>query len=90
MYEDGLSSDSYGKGINFLGISNSIQWPEEMPTYDGTVKFNYHLFFDTAYINRGTGNIKPQYMIAVGIKAVKRQEVSGKNHAGTSVSKTIK
>jgi len=90
LHEDGLSSYSYFSEIGFLGLSNIIQFSEDYIYPDGTSKFNYHLFFDTAYINRGTGNIKPQYMIAVGVKTVKRQEISGKDHVGTSVTKTIK
>ena len=88
LYEDALSGVSANRGgIGFLGVTD---FPEDFPTPDGTVKFNYHLFFDTAYINRGTGYIKPQYMIAVGTKAVKRQEISGKDHTGATVTKTIK
>jgi hypothetical protein len=89
LYEDALSQSVFGKGINFLGLANeSFNLEKLFP--DGSVKYNYHLFFDTAFINRGTGHIKPQYMIAVGINAVKRQKISGKNHTGASVTKTIK
>ena len=92
LHEDGLSSYSVGRGIGFLGIANSSSafYQEGTIFPDGTVKYNYHLFLDTAFINRGTGNIKPQYMIAVGVNAVKRQEVSGKDPTGASVTKTIK
>jgi hypothetical protein len=66
LYEDGLSAHSYNqKGINYLGLSNADQNPEGEKYPDGLVKFNYNLFIDTAYINRGTGYIKPQYLIAV-------------------------
>jgi|GEM_PF-3372030 len=64
LYEDGISTTASGKGINFLGLSNATMNPEEVAP-DGTVKFNYHLLIDTAFINRGTGPIKPQYLIAV-------------------------
>ena len=88
LYEDALSAVSANRGgIGFLGATN---FSEEIIYPDGTAKFNYHLFFDTAYINRGTGHIKPQYMIAVGTKAVKRQEITGKDHTGATVTKTIK
>ena len=66
LYEDALSKTAFGKGINFLGVANSHLYPETEAD-DGTVKYNYHLFIDTAYINRGTGFIKPQYLIAVGV-----------------------
>ena len=64
LHEDALSSISSGKGINFLGAANATLNPEQI-ALDGTVKYNYHLFIDTAYINRGTGPIKPQYLIGV-------------------------
>jgi hypothetical protein len=62
LYEDNTSTLSYGKNVSFLGlgltnIREDIADPEK--------KQNYNLFFDTAYINRGTGPIKPQYLIAV-------------------------
>jgi hypothetical protein len=67
LYEDALSAVSYNNRthINYLGSSNRFQNPE-----DETGKYNYNLFIDTAYINRGTGYIKPQYLIAVGNKSV--------------------
>ena len=67
LHEDGLGDQSYRHGINFLGVSNSDQYKEEYAP-DGTIKYNYHLFIDTAFINRGTGPIKPQYLIGVGIQ----------------------
>jgi hypothetical protein len=65
LHEDALSDNAYKYGINFLGYSN-IADNREVYAPDGSVKYNYHLFIDTAYINRGTGVIKPQYLIAVG------------------------
>ena len=70
LHEDNMSSTAYGYGINFLGIINSAQYKEGEYAADGTVKYNYHLFADTAFINRGTGPIKPQYLFAVGQKVV--------------------
>jgi hypothetical protein len=58
LFEDALSADSDNMGINFLGLANAVQHKE---------KYNYNLYVDTAYINRGTGKIKPQYLIAVGV-----------------------
>ena len=48
--------DSIGHVLSFLGMNNSAQ-------YAATT--NYSFFVDTAYINRGTGWIKPQYLLAV-------------------------
>ncbi|MDR2145288.1 MAG: DUF6383 domain-containing protein [Tannerella sp.] len=68
MYESGIASVTYNqKKINFFGVSNEAQNPETSVALDGFHKFDYNLFIDTAFINRGTGPIKPQYMIAVGI-----------------------
>jgi hypothetical protein len=67
LHEDVLSDKAFNFGINFLGLSNSVvnEESDEAKGSDGMVKYNYHLFIDTAYINRGTGLIKPQYLIAV-------------------------
>jgi len=80
LYEDGMSKfsegrfDNGGKQINFLGLNNRFQYPEKEAN-DGTVKFNYHLFIDTAFINRGTGPIKPQYLIAVEPQVITQKEI---------------
>jgi hypothetical protein len=68
LYEDALSAYSYGFGPNYLGLNNRYTYPEEVKSPDGTYKYNYTLFFDTAFINRGTGPIKPQYLIAVDVQ----------------------
>jgi hypothetical protein len=47
--------DTLGNVISFLGINKEIEYPDE----------NYAIYVDTAYINRGTGWIKPQYMLVV-------------------------
>jgi len=47
--------DTLGHVISFLGMSNVSDYPET----------NRAFFLDTAFINRGTGWIKPQYLIAV-------------------------
>jgi len=62
LHEDALSSYSWGKGINFLGVADI----PPIPSPDGTIKYNYVIYVDTAYVNRGTGLQKPQYMLAVG------------------------
>jgi hypothetical protein len=75
LHEDALSDVAYNYGINFLGFSNNIAETAEAYAPDGTtVNYNYHLFIDTAYINRGTGEIKPQYLIAVGVKEFEEAE----------------
>jgi hypothetical protein len=76
----GLKKDSLGKVISFLGFKDIINFPREtnadgypsessnIGSLNGAeypVKTNYAFYLDTAYINRGTGWIKPQYLIAV-------------------------
>jgi hypothetical protein len=71
FHEDGISSTGFNqKTINYLGLANIYQRPEDYVAPDGMKKFNYNLYIDTAYINRGTGPIKPQYLIAVGVDFV--------------------
>ena len=74
LFEDAMSQFAYNYGINFLGLSNISENPEQIAP-DGTVKYNYNLFIDTAFINRGTGPIKPQYLIAVDEDVQLAQEV---------------
>ena len=50
------SIGSPGNVISFLGMNNNAQFGEAT---------NYSLYLDTAFINRGSGWIKPQYLIAV-------------------------
>ena len=69
LHEDAISDIDYGKGINFLGLANATYHKEQL-ALDNTVKYNFNLYIDTAYINRGTGPIKPQYLIAVGVDTV--------------------
>ena len=55
-YENGeYKRDSIGNVISFLGMNIDAQYPTT----------NYSFYVDTAYINRGTGPMKPQYMLAV-------------------------
>lgn len=89
LHEDALSQNSYNTlGINYLGVSNNTENKEELAP-DGTVKYNYHLFIDTAFINRGTGWIKPQYLIAVGQKVVKAQTVYGLDNCNNPVERDL-
>lgn len=48
--------DSLNHVISFLGINRNTQYGKNT---------NYAIYVDTAYINRGTGWIKPQYMLVV-------------------------
>lgn len=75
LYEDAISSVSDNLGINFLGQANADQFPEDVAAADGFYKYNYNLFVDTAYINRGTGWIKPQYLIAVGAEVTEAKKI---------------
>ena len=50
------SIGSPGNVISFLGINNNA-------SFGATT--NYAIYLDTAFINRGTGWLKPQYMLAV-------------------------
>jgi hypothetical protein len=60
-----------GNGIHFAGFeSKSIHAAEvarDVNHFDNPWH-NYAVYVDTAYVNRGTGHIKPQYMLAVGVK----------------------
>lgn len=60
LFEDAGSVYSKDKGINFLGVNNNIQFPNAQRA----------IYVDTAYVNRGTGYIKPQYMLAVGVNII--------------------
>lgn len=48
--------DTLGNVISFLGINELAQFGKTT---------NYAFYLDTAYLNRGTGWIKPQYMLVV-------------------------
>lgn len=48
--------DTLGNVISFLGINRNTQYGANT---------NYAIYVDTAYVNRGTGWIKPQYMLVV-------------------------
>ena len=66
-----LYRDSLGKIISFLGIKNDAQFPEVAAApANPHGNTNYSFYVDTAYINRGTGWIKPQYMLVVDHKIV--------------------
>ena len=77
LYEDAHSTNAYGKGINFLNFESINDHTQKLlnPGYnkDGTRGYHYDdpyhnfgIYLDTAYVNRGTGHIKPQYLLVVG------------------------
>ena len=60
-----LSKDSVGQIISFLGIKNKFQHPSLSADGNPHGNTNYAIYVDTAFIRRGTGWIKPQYMFVV-------------------------
>jgi hypothetical protein len=68
-----LLKDSLDNVISFLGVKNvrTFPWVEEGDDPHGNT--NYAFYVDTAFVNRGTGWIKPQYMLAVDV------EIQGSN-----------
>ena len=89
LHEDAISQNSYNTlGINYLGVSYITENKEELSP-GGILNYNYHLFIDTAFINRGTGWIKPQYLIAVGQKVVKAQTVYGVDNCNNPVERDL-
>ena len=60
-----------GNGINFLGLENEDQHFAKVAqniNHPSDPWHNYSIYVDTAYVNRGTGHIKPQYLLGVGVK----------------------
>jgi len=76
--------EPYGKK-NFLGLVNKAQYPLAETA----------IYVDTAYVNRGTGHIKPQYMLAVRPEWVKGDTVKSSecvfwgNETVTNVTSTF-
>ena len=60
-----LYKDSLGNIISYLGIKNIYQHPSLSSSVNPHGNTNYAIYVDTAYIRRGTGWIKPQYMFVV-------------------------
>ena len=46
---------------NYLGLINTVQYPNAQTKFTPQTA----IYVDTAYVNRGTGHIKPQYMLVV-------------------------
>lgn len=71
LYEDAHSStalpyNEYPK-INYLGFENEAECQKEQANDGGHwhADHNYIIYVDTAYVNRGTGWIKPQYLLVM-------------------------
>jgi hypothetical protein len=60
-----LQKDSLGNIISFLGVKNDYDFLSVKGTDNPHGNTNYAFYVDTAFINRGTGWIKPQYMFVV-------------------------
>jgi hypothetical protein len=75
-----LHRDSLGNIISFLGIKNISQFPSVGKDDNPHGNTNYAIYVDTAFINRETGWIKPQYMLAVDVKEVPPCNVCENEH----------
>ncbi len=80
LYEDAHSTYSYRikqlpgthhSSINFLGVQNeddAIANKDKDQVFKRHLDTDWAIYVDTAYVNRGTGHIKPQYLLAVDPK----------------------
>ena len=80
LYEDAHSIYSYEikrlpgthySSINFLGVQNeddAIANKDKDQVFKRHLDTDWAIYVDTAYVNRGTGHIKPQYLLAVDPK----------------------
>ena len=77
MYEDAHSVYSATKkqnaagysNINFAGVENAddaIKNKDKDQVFKRHIDTDWAIYVDTAYVNRGTGLIKPQYLLVVG------------------------
>jgi len=73
LYEDRMGPNSYipgyAKKINYLGTENKYSrdaaLADDPLVHAVLATHNYAIYVDTAYVNRGTGWIKPQYLLAM-------------------------
>jgi len=73
LFEDQMGPHSYipgyAKDIHYLGSENRITCAsllgEDPAVYHHHLTHNYNIYVDTAYVNRGTGRIKPQYLLVL-------------------------
>ncbi len=76
LYENtgALTSTQAGyskKNMSFLGLLNIHNLNEQLAAdKDKKIKLSTAIYVDTAYVNRGTGHIKPQYMLMVDPQVV--------------------
>jgi hypothetical protein len=84
-----LQRDSLGNVISFLGIKNVEQFPSVKEGDNPHGLVNYALYVDTAYINRGTGWIKPQYLLAVDPEIVPPCVICGDKYRGYTVARYL-
>ncbi|MDR2138053.1 MAG: DUF6383 domain-containing protein [Tannerella sp.] len=63
----GSGTSAYGNGIRFLGAIKKLSDMDNIGR-DQIYPHSFAIYVDTAYVNRGTGWIKPQYLLAVGAK----------------------
>lgn len=79
LYEDAHSTHSATRkqlpggysAINFAGYENAddaIKNKDKDQIYQRHIDTDWAIYVDTAYVNRGTGWIKPQYLLVVGPK----------------------
>lgn len=90
LYEDAHSStalpyNEYPK-INYLGFENEAECQKAQDRGDGHwhASHNYIIYVDTAYVNRGTGWIKPQYLLVMNPKIALPD--TGINNCGEEVT----
>lgn len=82
IYEDGHSGYvPPSSGIRFMGVENVTQCDVSGGQWHSY--HNYAIYVDTAYVNRGTGHIKPQYMLVVDPKVATAGR--GCNSCGDSI-----
>lgn len=68
-------------GINFLGFESVNDCDPAKGQWHNS--HNYAIYVDTAYVNRGTGHIKPQYLLVMDPKI--DEGGSGCNQCGDSI-----
>lgn len=74
LYEDAYSQLALPHGqyprINYLGFEDAVLCKQQQANNEGHwhASHNYIIYVDTAYVNRGTGWIKPQYLLVMDPK----------------------
>jgi hypothetical protein len=66
---DGYASSAYGNGINFLSWTNKADDEKHAANHDGAwFPHKFGLYVEKAFIDPSESRVKPQYLIAVGVK----------------------